>query len=533
MRTNFAARALAGALLLACGQAQAQWTDNPADNTPVVVRAGNQTVVKTAVAPDGSSWTGWFDFGQSNVQMRVQRLNADGSPTFGPGGLIVSDNPQGTSVVDWDLRTDADGNCVLAFVDIRAGGDNDVYAYLIAPDGTSLWGPDGVTVSDNAEFEADPRITQLSGGDYAVVWPRFDVNPGLVMQRISPAGVKAFAGNGVLIYSSGTEEPAFLEMVPTSDNGLLIAWIRNIASFLSPRHVYAQKFDSSGAMQWGGSPIIVSNATSVPIAHKPRILNDGADGAVVAWHDTRDGDFDSYVQRISPAGAVQFAANGLPASSEPGRQQLDPAIAMAPSGDIMMFFRNLDGAQSSQSTNLQRFDGTTGARMLGTNGVALLPFNGQFKGPPRAVAHATGAAAVVDRQPVLGNTDGTLEMLIADESGVLLTGAAIPVSTAASSKGRLNVNRDADGRTLVTWSDDRNGDEDIYAQIVNADGTLGAAGCDADLAEPFGVLNFFDLAAYIALFNAGDPAADLAAPFGSLNFFDVAAYIASYNAGCP
>jgi hypothetical protein len=55
----------------------------------------------------------------------------------------------------------------------------------------------------------------------------------------------------------------------------------------------------------------------------------------------------------------------------------------------------------------------------------------------------------------------------------------------------------------------------------------------ADIAAPFGVLNFFDIAAYIALFNANDPAADLAEPFGALNFFDVAAYIASYNAGCP
>ena len=56
---------------------------------------------------------------------------------------------------------------------------------------------------------------------------------------------------------------------------------------------------------------------------------------------------------------------------------------------------------------------------------------------------------------------------------------------------------------------------------------------DADLAEPAGVFNFFDLAAYLALFNANDPAADLAAPFGVLNFFDVAGFIAAYNAGCP
>jgi hypothetical protein len=57
--------------------------------------------------------------------------------------------------------------------------------------------------------------------------------------------------------------------------------------------------------------------------------------------------------------------------------------------------------------------------------------------------------------------------------------------------------------------------------------------CRADLADPSGVLNFFDLAAFIALFNAGDPAADFAAPFGSLNFFDVAEYVAQFNAGCP
>lgn len=60
-----------------------------------------------------------------------------------------------------------------------------------------------------------------------------------------------------------------------------------------------------------------------------------------------------------------------------------------------------------------------------------------------------------------------------------------------------------------------------------------ADACPADLAEPFGELNFFDLAVYLALFNSQDPAADLAEPAGVFNFFDLAAYLASYNAGCP
>lgn len=48
-----------------------------------------------------------------------------------------------------------------------------------------------------------------------------------------------------------------------------------------------------------------------------------------------------------------------------------------------------------------------------------------------------------------------------------------------------------------------------------------------------GLVNFFDITAFIALFNAEDPDADIAAPFGAWNFFDIAAYIGQFNAGCP
>jgi len=60
-----------------------------------------------------------------------------------------------------------------------------------------------------------------------------------------------------------------------------------------------------------------------------------------------------------------------------------------------------------------------------------------------------------------------------------------------------------------------------------------AVSCPADLAPPIGVLNFFDVAAFIGLFSAQDPAADLAEPFGVWNFFDVAAFLDAYSAGCP
>lgn len=57
--------------------------------------------------------------------------------------------------------------------------------------------------------------------------------------------------------------------------------------------------------------------------------------------------------------------------------------------------------------------------------------------------------------------------------------------------------------------------------------------CAPDLAEPHGVLNFFDLASFLDLYAKGHDAADLAEPAGVWNFFDVSAFLSLYNAGCP
>ncbi len=57
--------------------------------------------------------------------------------------------------------------------------------------------------------------------------------------------------------------------------------------------------------------------------------------------------------------------------------------------------------------------------------------------------------------------------------------------------------------------------------------------CLADFAPPAGLLDFFDVAAFLAAFAAQDAQADLALPSGIFDFFDVAAYLTAFSAGCP
>lgn len=55
--------------------------------------------------------------------------------------------------------------------------------------------------------------------------------------------------------------------------------------------------------------------------------------------------------------------------------------------------------------------------------------------------------------------------------------------------------------------------------------------CPADLSGD-GVLDFFDVSAFLNAYNAQDPVADFTGD-GVLDFFDVSAFLNAYNAGCP
>lgn len=67
-----------------------------------------------------------------------------------------------------------------------------------------------------------------------------------------------------------------------------------------------------------------------------------------------------------------------------------------------------------------------------------------------------------------------------------------------------------------------------------AAGNPPACGCnDADIAEPYGILDLQDVQAFIAGFLGSDPIADIAAPFGVWDLQDLQAFILAFNAGCP
>lgn len=470
----FAAAQLLGLLsLLVAPAAHAAWSTNPALNLAIADGAGEQVVPKIAGLPDGSCYVGWFDNSSGGYNVRLQRFDPAGNEVWAHNGILVSSHPQDTWISDWDLICDTAGSCVLTFTDTRTG-NWDVQAYKITSDGTFAWGADGINLSQNPGMEPSPSVCQAGDGDYVFAWGQYaDAGGGCMrMQRLAPDGTLRYAVGGIAVVPVGTEEPAFPDLEPSVGGDVLLMYVRDISTYMSPRQIRVQRFNPAGAAVWATFTAIY-DGPSIPMGYGPHISVDGAGGAVCGWHRASGNLFGSFVQRVSAAGVEAFAHNGVAVTTDVSRNHIDPATAFnASTGEIFVFWNERNANQDQWGIYAQRIS-LAGARMWATTGLVLQPVSAVYKSYPRAVPVGNGAACFVTDTP-FGYTGDRLIGYRLDATGAnVWSTVPLPVATAQSGKSRLPLFIDGTGTTRIVWEDTRGGTPDVYGQNVNADGTLG------------------------------------------------------------
>lgn len=464
------------ASFLAAGTADAQWQSDPDSNLAIADRSGEQVLPKIATSPDGTTYVSWFDHSSGNYDVYLQRLSPSGIELWPHNGLLVSNHAQSSSLVEWDLIVDTAGNAVLVFTDTRGAGDLDVQAYKIGPAGQFLWGPDGITLSASTDFEPSPRVTEATDGDFVFVWSRLpSVGDGKIMlQRLAPDGTRRYALGGLAIAGDANEDASFPAIVPSLAGSVIVAWVRDTSTFQSPRNIRARRFAPDGTPLWANH-VPVFDAGSVPIAYQPKLMTDGAGGALVLWHRSAGNLFNSFVQRLAPDGTEIFAHNGAPVATS-NLNHLDPALAFQPAtGESFVFWNERNSAQSQWGIYAQKLT-AIGSRAWGDNGLVLVPVNTTLKFLPRAVPVADGAAVFFGDEPTgQFNRDRVLGIRVDPNSNLVWGANPVVVSSHLSSKVRLPVTVDSNGVSRMVWEDNRSGEADVYGQNVNLDGTLGTA----------------------------------------------------------
>ena len=451
------------ALIAPC-VAWAAWPNDPRlGNVPLCTSAGQQTDATIVSDGAGGAIVTWMDLRGPDTDIYVQRVSAAGVPQWTADGvaLCTAINEQNYPTI----TSDGAGGAIVTWHDLRSG-NWDVYAQRVNAAGAPQWTANGVALCLVVGDQQFPTIVSDGASGAIATW--YDTRSGgndIYAQRVNAAGAVQWTANGKAVCTNPSSQ-----VIPTlaSDGagGAIIAWydFRN-----ANWDVFAQRMSSGGVAQWTADGVAVCNA--IGDQTEPKIVSDGAGGAVVAWQDGRGATFDVYAQRVNASGGGAWTVNGVALCTAAGNQTT-PALVSDGSGGAVVAWPDNRTSPATTDLYVQRV-GANGAGQWTSNGVALCVAGGNQLAPTLASDGAGGAiVAWYDFRSAIANDVYAQRITGGGVAAWTADGAAI--STAVGDQRLPVIVSDGASGAIIAWQDSRGGGYDIDAQRIDRFGYLGA-----------------------------------------------------------
>ena len=231
--------------------------------------------------------------------------------------------------------SDGAGGMIVAWEDYRnfAISGRAIYAQHVLKCGVvdPTWPPDGVVVAtgagnvrDGVADRAFPVIVSDGSGGALVAWAKGDL-PALDIfaQHVLNGGTvdPAWPANGAGVCTAVGQQST-PKITSDGAHGAFLTWDDRRGGALI-RRVFVQHLLSTGVDPSWAVDGVPACPASAPSQNFPVICSDGAGGAIVGWSDSRDLPVrrDLYAQRLSPTGALLWAAGGQPCCLAPGQNR--------------------------------------------------------------------------------------------------------------------------------------------------------------------------------------------------------------------
>jgi hypothetical protein len=312
------------------------------------------------------------------------------------------------------------------------------------------------STNQNASYAVD-----VGSGNVIIAWSDDRNGPDdIFAQKIDANGVVQWAVNGVAVCTA-TSFQYSPQLIPDGAGGAIITW----SDLRSGNYdVYAQRIDANGYAMWITDGVAISATSGTQF--NPRIIDDGG-GAIITWEDFRGADRDIYAQRVNSSGIVLWTANGKAVCSETGHQE-GPRIARDEEGGAIISWD--DDRGTDHDIYAQRIDGNGDADWT-SNGVLLCGAT-STQWETEIVADGSGGAIVIWKDYRSGTSYDIYTQRVDANGNALWTADGVPICQASDSENELRLVSDGAGGAIISWQDNRGADIDIYAQRINAVGTV-------------------------------------------------------------
>jgi hypothetical protein len=266
------------------------------------------------VAPDGSGGAiiAWEDDRGEVEDIYVQRIDASGAPLWGTNGMPICTDDRSQSSPE--IVSDGIGGAIIAWVDDRY--DYDIFAQRVDSNGVALWDEGGIAVHLDEDFNSYIQIASDGAEGALISWATGVVGGyNVYAQRVDSTGTLKWATEGVCVSAAPGRQWFRQGIVCDGEEGAIITFWQDDDD-ITYWNIYAQRIDSAGVVRWDPSGVEI--CTEIWNQTNPKITSDGAGGAIITWEDGRYETDDIYAQRIDSTGAVQWEYNGVPVCSRPG-----------------------------------------------------------------------------------------------------------------------------------------------------------------------------------------------------------------------
>lgn len=196
----------------------------------------------------------------------------------------------------------------------------------------------------------------------------------------------------------------------------------------------------------------------------PFVVTDGAGGVIVIWHDVRDGNRDIYAQRINAEGEMQWSLNGIAAYAGEHEQGWPVAVSDGAGGAIIAWG---DGRNNRLDIYAQRVN-ANGKLLWDAAGVPVCVDDARQEGM-MAIEDGFGGVIFVWEDSRNGNQDIYAQRLNARGKPVW-TPNGVPVSAAAGDQYDPCITTDGVGGIIGVWWDISSPDWNICVQRLDAQG---------------------------------------------------------------
>lgn len=465
MRPRFVLRSvfLILALSVLATSVRAIWLPN---GKSVVSEANDQSTNAAVVDGSGGAIVVWEDkrFGVL-ADIYAQRISATGDVLWRMNGEPVC--AQAGNQLNAAAAPDGAGGAIVVWEDYRAGGD--IYAQRIDASGNPLWSVDGIPICQATNIQVSPRIIPYGGGGAVVTW--YDRRSGdfdVYAQRLDGAGDTLWAGDGIPVSAIAGSDQRRPRLADDSNGKVIITWEdRRSGSFSD---VYAQCLDGLGVAQWDADGVPVCADTLSQLV--PDVIADGSGGAYIAWEDSRTGDSDIYLQRLTPGGAPVWSPNGEVVCGATD-SQLEPFTVPDGGGGAIVAWSDYRDFLNAPDVFAQRINGG-GATLWTPDGEAVCTApDAQYLSD--VVSDGAGGVYFSWSDWRTGDADIYVQRLSSSGLPQWTAGGALLCAAAGYQYEPLIVT-DGGGCAIVAWTDPREGDYNVYAADTPGCTASGVAG---------------------------------------------------------